>query len=60
VVIPAWDFVADSYILKSQHLKNSVLRTSDNFPRRAPTRELNCLGSKKKSSDVTQIQLFAK
>jgi hypothetical protein len=29
---PAWEFVADTYLLKLQHVQNKVLCTIDNFP----------------------------
>jgi hypothetical protein len=38
---PAWEFTADSHLLKLQRLQNKVLRTSVNFPRRTPVRELH-------------------
>jgi hypothetical protein len=30
---PAWEFVADTHLLKRQHMQNKVLRTIGNFPR---------------------------
>jgi hypothetical protein len=30
---PAWEFVADTHLLKLQHLQNTVLHTNGNFPR---------------------------
>jgi hypothetical protein len=38
---PAWEFAADTYLLKLQRLQNRVLRTIGNFPRRTPVRELH-------------------
>jgi hypothetical protein len=38
---PAWEFAADSYLLKLQRLQNKVLRTTGNLPRRTPTRDLH-------------------
>jgi len=38
---PAWEFAADTHILKIQNLKNNVLATIGNFVRRTPTRELH-------------------
>jgi hypothetical protein len=35
------EFAADDYLLKLQRLKNKVLRTIVNFPRRAPDRDLH-------------------
>jgi hypothetical protein len=40
-VFPAWEFVADTYMLKLQRLENKVLRTIGNCPRRTPVRELH-------------------
>jgi hypothetical protein len=37
----AWDFAADSHLLKLQRLHNRVLRSTGNFPRRTPVRELH-------------------
>jgi hypothetical protein len=33
---PAWEFAADTHLLKLQRLKNKVLRTIGNFPRHTP------------------------
>jgi hypothetical protein len=38
---PAWEFVAGSCLLKLQHLQNKVLRTTGNFPKRTPNRDLH-------------------
>jgi hypothetical protein len=38
---PAWDFAADTHLLKLQRLHNKVLRSIGNFPRRTPVRELH-------------------
>jgi hypothetical protein len=38
---PAWEFAADTYLLKLQRLQNKVLRTIGHFPRRTPVRELH-------------------
>jgi hypothetical protein len=38
---PAWEFAADTHLLKSQRLQNRVLRTIGNFPWRTPVRELH-------------------
>jgi hypothetical protein len=40
-VSPAWEFAADTYLLKLQRLRNSVLRTIGNYPRRTPVRDLH-------------------
>jgi hypothetical protein len=37
--LPAWEFAADTHLLKLQHLQNKVLRT--NFLKRTPVRELH-------------------
>jgi hypothetical protein len=37
---PAWEFAANTYLLKLRTLQNKVLRTLGNFPRRTPTHEL--------------------
>jgi hypothetical protein len=38
---PAWEFAADSYLIKLQLLQNRVLRTIGNFPRRTLVRDLH-------------------
>jgi hypothetical protein len=38
---PAWEFTANTHLLKLQRLQNKVLRTTGNFPRRTPVRELH-------------------
>jgi hypothetical protein len=38
---PAWEFAADNHLLKLQGLQNKVLRTTGNFPRRTPVRNLH-------------------
>jgi hypothetical protein len=38
---PAWEFAADTCLLKFQRLQNKVLRTIGHFPRRTPVRELH-------------------
>jgi hypothetical protein len=38
---PAWEFAADSHLLKLQSLQNKVLRISRNLPRRTPTPALH-------------------
>jgi hypothetical protein len=30
---PAWEFTADTHLMKLQHLQNKVLCTTDTFPR---------------------------
>jgi hypothetical protein len=37
----AWDFAAESHLLKLQRLQNRVLRTIGNFPRRTSVRDLH-------------------
>jgi hypothetical protein len=38
---PAWGFAADNHLLKLQRLQNKVLRTTGNFSRRTPVRDLH-------------------
>jgi hypothetical protein len=38
---PAWEFAADTHILRKESLQNNMLRTISNFPRRTPTRKLH-------------------
>jgi hypothetical protein len=38
---PAWEFAADTNLLKLQRLQNKVLRTIDNFPRRTEVCDLH-------------------
>jgi hypothetical protein len=38
---PAWEFAAESHLLKLQRLQNRVLRTIRNFPRRTSVRDLH-------------------
>jgi hypothetical protein len=38
---PAWEFAADSHLLKLQNLQNKVLRTIGSFPRCTPVRDLH-------------------
>jgi hypothetical protein len=38
---PAWEFAAETDILKFQRLKNRVLRTIEYFPRRTSVRDLH-------------------
>jgi hypothetical protein len=35
---PAWEFAADTHLMRLQRLQNKVLRTIGNFPRRTPVR----------------------
>jgi hypothetical protein len=37
----AWELAEDTYLLKLQRMQNTVLRTSRNFPRRTPVRDLH-------------------
>jgi hypothetical protein len=37
----AWEFAADTHLLKLQRLQTKVLRTIDSFPRRTPIRDLH-------------------
>jgi hypothetical protein len=38
---PAWEFAANTHLLKLQRLQNKVLLTIGNFPRCIPVRELH-------------------
>jgi hypothetical protein len=38
---PAWEFAADTHLMKLQRLQNKVLRTIGNLPRRTPVRDLH-------------------
>jgi hypothetical protein len=38
---PAWEFAANTHLLKLQRLQNKVLRTTGKFPRCTPVRELH-------------------
>jgi hypothetical protein len=38
---PAWEFAAESHLLKLQRLQNKVLRTIVNFPRRTSVRDMH-------------------
>jgi hypothetical protein len=38
---PAWEFAAESHLLKLQRLQNRVLRSIVNFPRRTSVRDLH-------------------
>jgi hypothetical protein len=38
---PAWEFAADSHLVKLQRLQNKVLRTIGNLPRSTPIRDLH-------------------
>jgi hypothetical protein len=38
---PAWEFAAESHLLKLQRLQNKVLRTTGNFPRRTSVRNMH-------------------
>jgi hypothetical protein len=38
---PAWEFATDTHLLKLQRLRNKVVRTIGNFPRRTPVRDLH-------------------
>jgi hypothetical protein len=37
---PAWEFDADTHLIKLQRLENKVLRTTGNLPRRTSARDL--------------------
>jgi hypothetical protein len=38
---PAWEFAADTHLMKLQHLQNKVLRTIGKLPKSTPIRELH-------------------
>jgi hypothetical protein len=38
---PAWEFAAETYLLKLQHLQNKVLHTTGNFPRCTSVRDMH-------------------
>jgi hypothetical protein len=38
---PAWEFAADTHLVKLQRLQKKVLRTIDNYPRCTPVRDLH-------------------
>jgi hypothetical protein len=38
---PAWEFAAETYLLKLQHLQNKVLRSIGNLSRRTLVREMH-------------------
>jgi hypothetical protein len=38
---PAWEFAADTHLIKLQRLQNRVLRTISNYPRRTRVRDLH-------------------
>jgi hypothetical protein len=38
---PAWEFAADTYLMKLQRLQNKVLRTIGNYPTRTPVLDLH-------------------
>jgi hypothetical protein len=38
---PAWEFAAETYLLKLQRLQNKVLRTTDSFPRCTSVRDMH-------------------
>jgi hypothetical protein len=40
-VFPAWELASDTYLIKFHCLQNKVLRTTANFPRCAPVRDLH-------------------
>jgi hypothetical protein len=37
---PAWEFAADTHLIKLPRLQSKVLRTIGNFPRRTPVSEM--------------------
>jgi hypothetical protein len=41
MLVPAWEFAADTHLMKLQRLQNNVLLTAGNYPRRTPVREMH-------------------
>jgi hypothetical protein len=70
---PAWEFAAETYLLKLQRLQNKALRTIGSFPRRTSVRDMhmafqipyvydyvtNYAGSKQKSYKIMKTKMFA-
>jgi hypothetical protein len=68
---PAWEFVADTHLLKLQRLQNKFLRKIGNFPRHTAVRELfsifrtftimkqSCAGEKQKSYKIIEELMSA-
>jgi hypothetical protein len=63
---PAWEFAANTHLLKLQRLQNKVLHTNGNFPRRTPVRELhkafriqNYAGKKQKLYKIIKMKMSA-
>jgi hypothetical protein len=72
---PAWEFAADSHLVKMERLQNRVFRTIGNLPRCTPIRDFirrskfrmylvydyikNYAGNKQKSSKIMIMKLFA-
>jgi hypothetical protein len=38
---PAWEFAADTYLIKLQLLQNKLLRTASKFPKSTPIRDMH-------------------
>jgi hypothetical protein len=38
---PAWEFAANTHLMKLQRLQNNVIRTTGNYPSRTPVRDLH-------------------
>jgi hypothetical protein len=38
---PAWEFAANTHLIKLQRLQNKVIRTIGNYPRRTPVSDLH-------------------
>jgi hypothetical protein len=62
---PAWEFAANTHLLKLQRLQNKVLRIISNFPRRTPVRELhriilqNYTGNKQTLYKIMKMRMSA-
>jgi hypothetical protein len=69
---PAWEFAAESHLLKLQRLQNKVLRTIGSFPRRTSVRDIHVAfqipyvydfitkhaDNKQKSSKIMKMKMF--
>jgi hypothetical protein len=56
---PAWEFAADTHLLKLQRLQNKVLRTIGNFPRHTPVCELHKTKLCRKQAKIIQNHVIA-
>jgi hypothetical protein len=67
---PAWEFAADTHLMKLQRLQNKALRTAGNFPRLTTVRDLHmafklsCIrvyraSNNQKSFEIMKMNMFA-